>query len=204
MRADWRGAGGGQAMAAPIVPLRPLAVVAACSIVAAVAIGFLYYGSALLIPLAIAILIWHLINALAGFYHRLMPARRRLPGWLCYLAALLTMFGALTIMVELIMDNVARVSLAAPGYEANLRGLLTTMYDLVGLKTAPSFAQIVEQVSVSSVVTSVAGTLGGVARSAGIVIVYVVFLLLEQSSFDRKLHALLANPGRAERLHRLL
>ena len=191
-------------MPARLVPLRPLGAAAAYAIMAAVTVGFLYYGSALLIPLAVAVLIWHLINALAGFYHRLALGTRRLPGWLCYLAALLTMFGALTIMVELIMDNVARVSLAAPGYEANLRGLLTTMYDLVGLKTAPSFTQIVEQVSVSSVVTSVAGTLGGVARSAGIVIVYVVFLLIEQSSFERKLHALMHDPARAERLRRLL
>jgi predicted PurR-regulated permease PerM len=191
-------------MAAQTVPLRPLAGVAAWSIVAAVAIGFLYYGSALLIPLAVAVLIWHLINALAGFYHRLALAERRLPGWVCYLAALLTMLGALTIMVELIMDNVAQVSEAAPAYEDNLRALLSAMYDLVGLKTAPSFAQIVEQISVGSIVTSVAGTLGGVAGSAGIVIVYVVFLLLEQSIFERKLHALLRDPGRAERLHRLL
>ena len=175
------------------------AAVAAYSIVAAVTIGFLYHGSALLIPLAIAILIWHLINALAGFYHRLAPGKRRLPGWLCYLAALLTIFGALTIMVELIMDNVAQVSLAAPGYEASLHDLLNTMYDLVGLKSAPSFAQIIEQISVGSVVSAVAGTLGGVAGSAGIVVVYVVFLLLEQSIFERKLHALLGRPrpGRA-------
>jgi AI-2 transport protein TqsA len=191
-------------MAARIVPLRPLANAAACSIVAAVAIGFLYYGSVLLIPLAIAILIWHLINALAGFYRRLAPGRHRLPGWLCYMAALLTIFGALAIMVELIRDNVAQVSQAAPGYEASLRDLLNTMYDLVGLKSAPSFAQIIEQVSVGSIVTTVAGTLGGVARSAGIVIVYVIFLLLEQSIFERKLHALLTDPGRAERLRRLL
>jgi AI-2 transport protein TqsA len=191
-------------MAARIVPLRPLAVVAAGSIVAAVAIGFLYYGSELLIPLAIAILIWHLINALAGFYRHLAVGSRRLPGWLCYLGAFLTMFGALTIMVELIMDNVVQVSLAAPAYEANLRALLNAMYDLVGLKEAPSFAQIAEQVSVGGIVTTVAATLGGVVRSAGIVVVYVIFLLLEQSIFERKLHALLADPGRAERLRRLL
>jgi AI-2 transport protein TqsA len=54
------------------------------------------------------------------------------------------------------------------------------------------------------VVGAVAGALGAVAGSAGIVIVYVVFLLLEQSIFERKLHALLRDPGRAERLHRLL
>jgi predicted PurR-regulated permease PerM len=191
-------------MAARIVPLRPLAVVAAGSIVAAVAIGFLYAGRSLLIPLAIAILIWHLINALAGFYHRPTLGLGRLPGWLRYLAALLTIFGALAIMVELIRDNVAQVSLAAPGYEASLRELLNTMYDLVGLKSAPSLAQIVEQISVGSVVAAVAGTLGGVAGSAGIVVVYVIFLLLEQSIFERKLHALLRDPGRAERLHRLL
>ena len=191
-------------MAAHIVPLRPLAVVAAYSIVAAVTIGFLYHGRALLIPLAIAILIWHLINALAAFCHRLTPGKRRLPGWLSYMAALLTIFGALTIMVELIMDNVAEVSEAAPGYEASLHDLLNTMYDLVGLKSAPSFAQIIEQISVGSVVSAVAGTLGGLAGSAGIVVVYVIFLLLEQSIFERKLRALLGNPGRAERLHRLL
>ena len=34
--------------------------------------------------------------------------------------------------------------------------------------------------------------------------VYVIFLLLEQSIFERKLRALLGDPGRAERLHRLL
>ncbi len=191
-------------MAAPVVRLRPLAIVAAGSIIAAVAIGLLYYGSELLIPLAIAILIWHLINALAGFYHRLVVAQRRLPGGLCYLAALLTIFGALTLMVELIMDNVAQVSQAAPAYEANLSDLLNSIYDQVGLKTAPSFTQIIEQISVGSLVAAVAGTLGGLARGGGIVIVYVVFLLLEQSIFERKLHALLADPGRAERLHRVL
>jgi AI-2 transport protein TqsA len=191
-------------MAARTVPLRPLAGVTAWSIVAAVAIGCLYYGRTLLIPLAVAILIWHLINALAGFYHRLALGSRRLPGWLCYFAALMTMFGALTAMVELIMDNVAQVSEAAPAYEDNLRALLSAMYDLVGLKTAPSFAQIVEQISISSIVTQVAGTLSGIAGSAGIVIVYVVFLLLEQTIFEKKLHALLADAGRAERLRRLL
>jgi hypothetical protein len=52
-----------------MVPLRPLAGVAAYAIIAAVTIGLLYYGSALLIPVAVAIVIWHLINALASTYH---------------------------------------------------------------------------------------------------------------------------------------
>ena len=107
-------------------------------------------------------------------------------------------------MIDLIRENVAQVSQAAPAYEASLRDLLGAMYDRVGLKTAPTLGQIVEQISVGSVVAAVAGALGAVAGSAGIVIVYVVFLLLEQSSFDRKLHALLRDPGRAERLRRLL
>jgi AI-2 transport protein TqsA len=191
-------------MAATIVRLRPLGVAAGYAIIASVTIALLYYGSAFLIPLAVAILIWHLINALAGFYHHLRAGRRRLPGWVCYIAALMTIFGALTIMVELIMENVAQVSQAAPGYEANLRDLLTSMYDMVGLKTAPSFAQIVEQISVGGIVTSVAGTLGGVAGSAGIVVVYVVFLVVEQRVFERKLHALVPEPDRAKRLRNLL
>jgi predicted PurR-regulated permease PerM len=187
-----------------MVPLRPLAGVAAYAIIAAVTIGLLYYGSALLIPVAVAIVIWHLINALASTYHGMTLGHLRLPEWLCYFAALMTIFGALAIMIELILDNVTQVSEAAPGYEANLRQLLATMYELVGLKTAPSFTQIVEQISVGGIIGSVAGTLGGVAGGAGVVIVYVVFMLLEQNSIDRKLHALMHDPARAERLRRLL
>jgi AI-2 transport protein TqsA len=186
------------------MPLRPLAAAAACAIIAAVAVAFLYHGRALLIPLAVAIMIWHLINALATAYHGMGRNGWRPPIWLCYVAALMTIFGALTLMVELIMDNVARVSLAASGYEANLQEVLRNMYEMLGMKTAPSFTQIVEQISIGSIVTTIAGTLGGVAGSAGIVIVYVVFLLIEQGSFDRKLHALLPDPARATRLHLLL
>jgi predicted PurR-regulated permease PerM len=191
-------------MPARLVPLRPLLTAAAYAIIVAVTVAFLSYGRALLIPLAIAIMIWHLINALSSFYRSMGRNGWRPPVWLCYVAALMTIFGGLTIMVELIMDNVARVSLAAPDYEANLRQVLRAMYDMIGMKTAPSFTQIVEQISIGSVVTTVAGTLGGVAGSAGIVIVYVVFMLIEQGSFDRKLHALLPDPDRATRLRRLL
>jgi AI-2 transport protein TqsA len=191
-------------MAARMVPLRPLAGVAAYAIIIAVTIALLYYGSALLIPFAVAIVIWHLINALASTYHGVAFGDLRPPEWLCYFAALMTIFGALAIMIELILDNVTQVTEAAPGYEANLRQLLTSMYDLVGLKTAPSLAQIVEQISVGGIIGSVAGTLGGVASGAGVVIVYVVFMLLEQNSIDRKLHALTHDAARAERLRRLL
>jgi predicted PurR-regulated permease PerM len=124
-------------MTASMIPLRPLGAVAAYSIIAATAIGMLYYGRALLMPLAIAILIWHLINALAATYHRPTLAGRHLPSWLCYVAALTTIFGGLAIMAQLITDNVNHVSAAAPAYESNLRQLLTAMYELVGLKSAP-------------------------------------------------------------------
>jgi len=191
-------------MAARTIPLRPLGVVAASAIIAATAIAMLYYGRALLMPLAIAILIWHLINALAATYRRPTVGRRHLPSWLCYIGALTTISGGLAIMAQLITANVNQVSAAAPAYEDNLRHLLATSYELIGLKSAPSFAQIVDQVSVGGIVTTVAGTLGGVASGAGLVVVYVVFMLFEQRGFDGKLHALMPDPARADRLRALL
>lgn len=191
-------------MALSAIPLRPLGAVAAYAMIAAVAIGLLYYGAALLMPLAIAILIWHLINALAAAYHRPAVGGRHLPSWLCYIAALTTIFGALAIMAQLITENVNQVSDAAPAYEDNLRQLLTTVTELFGLKKAPSLAEIAGQVSLGGVITTVAGTLGGVASGAGLVVVYVVFLLIEQRVFGRKLHALMPDRGRADRVRALL
>lgn len=180
--------------------LRPLVAAAGLGIVA-LTIVLLASGRQLLVPLAVSLFVWHLINALANAYGRI---DRRLPVWLCRLAAILTIFALLLVVLEVVRDNVAQVSAAAPTYQANLERLLASTYPLLGLDEPPSVADVVQKINVAAVVRELATALGGIAGSVGIVVIYVLFLLLEQNSFDAKLNALFPDPRRAARVRATL
>ena len=84
----------------------------------------LVYGKALLVPLALAIMIWFLLNALAKFIERLNYKNWIFPHWLSLTIALIVMLGLLAIVVEMISRNIGEVINTAPTYQKNIEALL--------------------------------------------------------------------------------
>lgn len=167
-------------------------------------VALLVLGSGLLIPFAIAVIIWYLINALARLFARVRIGAFAPPGWLSLLLALLTMLGLLVLVGRLITGNVAQVSAAAATYEANLDRMVAAVADWIGLGPAPDVAQMLQGIDFQTVVGRIATALSGLVANAGLILIYVAFLLVEQKAFDAKLRALYPDPGRLARVRRLL
>ena len=183
--------------------VRPLYLSVAFAVVL-MAIGVLVAGRGLLIPLAIAVMIWYILNALAKAIGRLQFGMRRLPGWLCMTAAIVSVFVVIALMVDMIVNNVAQLERAAPGYQVNIEKFVERAAAAANFERTPSVAHVVGQINVGEAARTIAGGLASFAGSAGLILVYVVFLLFEQQSFDNKMRALFAEPEREARARRLL
>ena len=167
-------------------------------LIAAVTIFFLIEGRELLIPIAVAIVIWYLLTALARFLHRIPLGGGRLPNWLALTGAVVVVALAIALVAELISNNLADVAAAAPAYQANFENLVAQAANLAGFERPPDIAQVVNEIDVRALIRSFASTAAGIAGSFGIVIVYVVFLLIEQGCFESKFAALFPDPARRE------
>jgi predicted PurR-regulated permease PerM len=172
----------------------------------AVALVFvaLIYGKDLLIPLAVAVIIWYVLNALAQFFGRLRIAGKRPPDWLCLAAALLTLAAALAGVIDMISDNIQAVTQAAPQYQQNLQRMFSEVASLLGLERVPNLTDLAQRVDVPSIITALAGSLTNIAGNTGIIVIYVLFLLIEQRSFDRKLKALFRDAERERKTRAIL
>ena len=168
------------------------------------ALGVLVAGKGVLIPLAVALMIWYILNALAMAIDRVHLGTLRLPGWLCMTMATVGVFAAIGLIVDMIVNNVAELERAAPGYQANIENLIERAAAAANLERAPSVAHIVGQIDVGAAARVIAGGLAGFAASAGLILVYVVFLLIEQQSFDGKMRALFPDTEREARVRMLL
>ena len=182
---------------------RPIYISIAFAVVL-MTIGLLVAGKNLLIPLAVAVMIWYILNALAKAIDRIHFGMLYLPGWLRMTLAILSVFLVIALLVEMISSNIAEVQQAAPGYQANLEKIVDRIAAAAGLKQAPSVAQLADQINFSKAMRSFATAVAGFAGGAGIILVYVMFLLIEQQSFDKKMHALFPDPEREARVRQLL
>jgi predicted PurR-regulated permease PerM len=180
-------------------------MVAAAWLVLLVTTGLiLIAGRDVLIPLALAVLIWQLINAIAAGYGKFRIRGRTGARWLRLSLAVLTIAVALALVVNLIASNVGAVSATAAVYEANLRLLVLHVADVLDLPHPQSLTELVGQVDLAASIRSVSATLAAFVGSIGLIALYVAFMLLEQEMFDRKIDALFPAPGEADSIRRLL
>jgi AI-2 transport protein TqsA len=157
----------------------------------------LHAGRAVLIPLALAVLIWQLINAAAERLRKIRIRGRAPAGWQQLLLGALLVAVAVWLAVDVILRNVGAVSASASVFEANLQALLPRFAAALGLPDPESLGQIVGQIDLDLLIRAVAATLASFVGSIGLIGLYVAFMLLEHESFHTKIDRLFPQPAKA-------
>lgn len=158
----------------------------------------LYLGQALLLPLVIAGAVAYLINILAHTICMLKLGGHSLPRPIAMFVALAVILGSLTLVIQLITVNIASVITVAPLYQQNLEALIYKGYTLAGVEEAPNIKEIFAQVNFRSYLQDLGGTVRSLVSRTGIIILYLIFLLLEQRTFAAKMRELVRDPDRRE------
>lgn len=151
----------------------------------------LYIGQTLLLPLVIAGAIAYLISILA---HGISSIRIRgygVPKALSMVVAIGVILLGISFIINLITVNIQSVIREAPVYQDNIEALIYKGYTMVGVEEVPNLQEIIDQVDLRSVLQDFGGTVRSLVSSTGIIIVYLLFLLLEQRTFADKIKAII-------------
>lgn len=174
-----------------MLKLRNFALVAG---VTALVIYAMVVGQSVLLPLVVSVAVWYLINVLAAGFRRLPFIA--LPRRLCLPAALVTFLALAWLVGDMLATNLSAIAAAVPTYERRLDALVREVGAWIGLDEPPGLAELVGRFDVQTLARSTATAVAALASNAGLVLIYVLFLLLEQGGFNRKLAALFRNPGK--------
>ena len=153
----------------------------------------LYIGQNLLLPLVIAGAIAYLISILA---HGISTIRLRgfgVPKALSMLVAVGVILLGIGFMINLITDNIKSVVNEAPGYQENIEALIEKGYAMAGVEEVPNLEEVINQIDLGAYLQNFGRTVRSLVSSTGIIIVYLIFLLLEQRTFPNKIKAIIQN-----------
>ena len=152
-------------------------------------IYMLWMGSDFFIPLLIAIVIWYLIISIASAVHNIPIGKRRLPNGLSIIIAIGICGIVFYLFFSFLTKNIAYIIHVLPSYQDRLNVITDHIFTSLGIEEAPEVGKIIGKDRIVSFASSMAQTLTSLAGNMGIIFIYVLFLLLERESFDRKLAA---------------
>ena len=163
----------------------------------------LVVGKAFLVPLAVAVMVWYIINALSRIYARFLPKIEQ-PNILTTLLSILTIGLLSYFAVDMIRGNISAVQSAAPVYKANFDVMVQKVLTQFHLQEAPNINEMLKGIEIAPMISKLAGTFTNAIGNIFLVFIYVLFLLLEQGTFSKKIVSLFPNANRRKSILSIL
>lgn len=165
---------------------------------ATLGIYILIIGQAILVPLVIALLIAYFIVAIADSIASVKIIGIPIFKPFAMLASIAIVFGALYLLVNVMVENANTVAAQAPAYQQSLDLRLQEIYDFFGLEETPTISGLIDMMTngglanadISSLIQRVLGQATGLAGNMFAIFIYTVFLIIERGTLKTKIAAL--------------
>ncbi|MCL9682776.1 AI-2E family transporter [Legionella maioricensis] len=152
--------------------------------------SLLIAGRGILIPIVIAIFLWHLLNTINSGVQKIPFFGSRLPTWLSMILSLLVVVIFMDMLINIISNNVNEVIATSPRYQDNLLTIFNNLDQRYHIKGFMDFNYIIKNLSIQSMVVNIYGVFTTITSSAVLIALYVVFLFVEQHYFTQKMEAI--------------
>lgn len=167
----------------------------------------LWIGSSIFIPLLMAIFLWYLINATATYFRKLLPKcesgckiwQPKLYGLISHVMAIGIFVALIYVFATHVRPMLSEIVPAIPMIQMRLDGLWTYISETIGINITTDTLP-----SLSSIVSGLGASMAKLATSMGMVIVYMIFLFVEQSTFHRKFAKLFPNKTQSKKMQFIL
>ena len=174
-------------------------------IILGITIIFLFYFKNILQPFVLSFIIWFLIKSLKDWAGRFEIGGRRMPVWLRSTVAFILILGVLGIITGILIINSKAISDKSEEYSAKIESFFQEMNDVSYFKELTEGAKdgiLLDnlQVYLGSFVGSISSLMGDLI----FIIVYVIFFLIEESIFPKKIKILIPDAEQREEVKSIL
>jgi AI-2 transport protein TqsA len=167
-------------------------------VVLGVVIAGLVLGRSLLIPFAIAVLLWTLLEAMVQGFARIRIGSFKLPRWLATILGITTVAAGLYLVAFILLGQADALSAAWPRYAARFEAIVSELTQWLGPQTAAKLKDAVTGIDLSSRIPSLIASTQSIVVSFLLVAAYIGFLFVERNHLGEKLAAMFPDAREAE------
>ncbi|MFA7187960.1 MAG: AI-2E family transporter [Alphaproteobacteria bacterium] len=165
----------------------------------------LVLGKPVFIPLIIAAFLWYLTNAISAYYRKLLPCKESgltlcktfdVTAFLLSIATLIIFVFAFSTQIRPMFTE---LSSRLPEIQSSMITLVNYLSDALGIRINPSSLP-----DFTVIAANIGMSLGNAVLSFGMVLVYMLFMFIEQSTFKKKISHLFPDNRKLKKINFIL
>ena len=160
--------------------------------------------SSILTPIAIAILIWFLINALANQIKRLPFLNSKFGELVSIPLSLIIIVASMFLVGSFIASSMVELTSTIAQLDDKFYSTIDKLSVMTGFDLSDKFEKLFEQFSIASLINKVIAGFSLIVSNIMQILLYVLFLLLDQRFFNAKINALFPNNENREKAKHVL
>jgi predicted PurR-regulated permease PerM len=173
-------------------------------LMAIILVGWLLIiGRDLLIPLILALIIWYLLDTLAKGLQSFRLGNFGVSYPIALGCAFLVMIAAIILVINMVAANAVELAVQADDYEENIKTKLQGLIAMISPHFDFGLEQLSELLSPQKLVSWTTGVISSLASSLTLIIIYLLFLFLEQSVFEKKFSARFGDDEKLKKAHEI-
>ena len=137
-----------------------------------------------------AIVLWYLINALNILIKKIPVIGSKIPLRLSLIISTLLTLMVLTFIGGLITQNINGLISSAPDYRVNLESQVERILSAIGYGQDLDFETLEAELNLGDYLRRVLNSFSTIASQFLLILLYTLFMLLEQSTFRKKMLSL--------------
>lgn len=161
----------------------------------------------IILPLIVAVLFWYLVLTLRTFYFNFFSKVSFLSKFAKYIAmpvAIITFAVGIYLIGSIMTHNISSVMKDADANQTQLLNGIHEVAKKLGFDGDFKTSDFIRRVNIRRFIANIASGITALAKNAGLVVVYMLFLFLEQKSIRKKMNKLFSDKSDREKAYKML
>lgn len=173
-------------------------------IVAISVILTLIYGKSLLLPFVLAFLLWFLTLEFRKLLDKVPPIKKYFPSWLKSLVVFCLMGMILGEVIEILIHNTNTLANSYEQYAPNVEMVNEKVERMTSINIQQSINQALGDFDFTNILRSLLNGLSGLLGNTFMILIYALFLFLEESSFKSKIDKLFSSKEKHQQFDKVV
>lgn len=162
-------------------------------IVSIAIVALLVIGKGILIPFIFALIFWFLTREIRKTIYKIPFTKKFVPRWLSNLLVFTLIIFSFSFVSDIITNSISDLRASYPTYESNVDLIIQEIDSYFHVDVLKALKTLIGSFDYGTVLGDIANGISSLLGDTFMIIIYALFIFLEESSFKKKLHKMFVN-----------
>lgn len=154
-----------------------------------VTVVVLILAQSIIVPFILAVLFWFMLRIVRGLLTRVRFVNR-LPVWVLTSFSTIALVSLIGFFISLVTSNIQQLSDTLPVYESNINMIVDGLNSRFNVDIQSAITELTSNFDFGSILSEIFSALTSIFGDVFTVLIVLLFILLEEATFERKLKAM--------------